>query len=497
MSKEGLIFNKSKEERRGYSLPPLDVESTDLQQIIPGKMLREKMPSMPQLNEGEIMRHYLGLSVKNFGVDTGFYPLGSCTMKYNPKINEDVASLPNLVQLHPYQPEETSQGAMELMYRLEELLKEITGMDKYTMQPAAGAHGELTGLLMIRACLEARGEKRTKVICPDSAHGTNPATGAMAGFEVVTVKSNDKGLVDKEDLKRVLDDQVAALMLTNPNTLGLFETEINEIASMVHEVGGLLYYDGANLNAIMGYARPGDMGFDVVHLNLHKTFSTPHGGGGPGSGAVGVKKELIPFLPYPVVEKSGEKDDTGRDKFYFDYNIPNTIGKVHGFHGNFNVLIKAYSYICMMGSKGLKQVSEDAVLNANYLREKLKEFYHLSHDKLPCKHEFVLSGKIQAENGVQTADIAKRLLDYNVHPPTIYFPQIVEESMMIEPTETEGKENLDEFVEIMREIAEDARTNPEKIQNAPYNTPVRRLDEVSAARNPKIIWREEENESLS
>ncbi|UMZ73972.1 aminomethyl-transferring glycine dehydrogenase subunit GcvPB [Natranaerofaba carboxydovora] len=494
-----VIFTKSKEGKKGYSLPALDVENVELNEIIPEDMIRKETPNLPEVSEGEVMRHYVRLSTKNFGVDSGFYPLGSCTMKYNPKVNEDVASLTGLVELHPYQPDKTCQGALELMYNLEELLKEITGMDKYTMQPAAGAHGELTGLLMIRAYLNAKGEKRTKVICPDSAHGTNPASAAMAGFKVVTVKSNEKGLVDLDDLAKVLDDDVACLMLTNPNTLGLFESEIHQMASMVHDAGGLLYYDGANLNAIMGYARPGDMGFDVLHLNLHKTFSTPHGGGGPGSGPVGVNDKLASYLPYPTVEKNTEKAKEEKNianeedsEFYLNYDIPSSIGKVHGFHGNFNVLIKAYTYIRMMGAKGLKQVSEDAVLNANYLREKLKEDYLLPHDELPCKHEFVISGKNQAKNDVKTMDIAKRLLDYNVHPPTIYFPQIVEESMMVEPTETESKENLNKFVEIMKLISKEAKEDPDKVKSAPNSTPVGRLDEAGAARKPKVTWTKED-----
>ncbi|UMZ74299.1 aminomethyl-transferring glycine dehydrogenase subunit GcvPB [Natranaerofaba carboxydovora] len=486
MNENKLIIEKSKEGRKGYFLPSPDVDCIELNEVIPENLIRKKQPNLPQVHEGEVMRHYLELSTKNFGVDSGFYPLGSCTMKYNPKVNEDVASLPQFIELHPDQPEETCQGALELMYNLEEQLKEITGMDKYTMQPAAGAHGELTGLLMIRAYLEAKGEKRTKVICPDTAHGTNPASATMAGFKVITVKSSDKGLVDVNDLKKVLDDDVAALMLTNPNTLGLFESEINEVANLVHEAGGLLYYDGANLNAIMGYTRPGDMGFDVVHLNLHKTFATPHGGGGPGSGPVGVKKELAPYLPYPTVEKESDKG-----RFFFNYDIEESIGKVHGYYGNFNVLLKAYSYICMMGAEGLKQASCDAVLNANYMRKNLKEHYELSHDNLQCKHEFVISGKKQAKKGVKTMDIAKRLLDYGFHPPTVYFPLTVDEAMLIEPTETESKENIDNFIKVMNKIAEEATTEPDIVKSAPNKTQLSRLDEASAARKPKVTWSDE------
>lgn len=478
MRKEkALIFELGSSGREGFSLPASDVPEQDLADLIPPSFLRETAPDLPEVSEGEAVRHYVELSRRNFGVDNGFYPLGSCTMKYNPKINEDVAALPGFAQVHPYLPKELSQGALQVLYELDQYLSEITGMDRVTVQPAAGAHGELTGLMLIRAYHNNRGNNRTTVICPDSAHGTNPASAAMAGFKVLTIPSNDKGLVDLEALKAALDEDVAALMLTNPNTLGLFEVDIHEIADLVHQVGGLLYYDGANLNAVMGHARPGDMGFDVVHLNLHKTFSTPHGGGGPGSGAVGVKKELIPFLPVPVVEKE-------QDRYTLSYDVPLSIGKVQGFYGNFGTALKAYTYIRQMGGRGLRQASSDAVLNANYVRHLLKDAYLLPHGDGPCKHEFVLSAKnFKDKYGVRTLDIAKRLIDYGVHPPTVYFPLIVDEGLMIEPTETESKQTLDEFVQVMKAIAKEAATDPESVLSAPHTTVVGRLDEVKAARH--------------
>ncbi|NNG67575.1 aminomethyl-transferring glycine dehydrogenase subunit GcvPB [Caldanaerobacter subterraneus] len=476
-----LIFELSKEGKKAYTLPPLDVEEKPLEDMLPKEMLREKEVDLPEVSEVDVIRHYTLLSQKNYGVDIGFYPLGSCTMKYNPKINEDMASLPGFTELHPYQPEDTVQGALKLMYELEKALCEITGMDRFSLHPAAGAHGELTGLMIIKAYHEHRNDKkRKKIIVPDSAHGTNPASAAVAGFDVIEIKSNKEGAIDLEALKAVLNDEVAGLMLTNPSTLGLFEENIVEIARLVHEAGGLLYYDGANLNAIMGISRPGDMGFDVVHLNLHKTFSTPHGGGGPGSGPVGVKKELADFLPVPTVE---EKDG----RYFLDYDRSLSIGKVRSFYGNFNVMIKAYSYILTMGAEGLKRASELAVLNANYLKEKLKGHYKVAVDKT-CMHEFVLAGLAEKSGDVRTLDVAKRLIDYGFHPPTIYFPLIVEEALMIEPTETETKETLDAFAETLIKIAKEAKENPELLKEAPHNTPVRRLDEVLAARNPVIRW---------
>ncbi|HEX7065082.1 MAG TPA: aminomethyl-transferring glycine dehydrogenase subunit GcvPB [Bacillales bacterium] len=481
-----LIFEYSEPGRIGYSLPDLDVPEENLQEAIPADYLRDAAPDLPEISELQIMRHYTALSKRNYGVDSGFYPLGSCTMKYNPKINEDVARLAGFAHIHPDQDEDTVQGALELMYRLQTNLAKITGMDEVTLQPAAGAQGEWTGLMMIRAYHEANGDfNRTKVIVPDSAHGTNPASATVAGFESVTVKSNEKGIVDVEDLKRVAGDDTAALMLTNPNTLGLFEEDILEVAKVIHEAGGKLYYDGANMNAIMGVTRPGDMGFDVVHLNLHKTFTGPHGGGGPGSGPVGVKADLLPFLPKPLlVEENG--------RYRFDHDRPKSIGRVKPYYGNFGINVRAYTYIRTMGEDGLLQVSENAVLNANYLMRRLEPYFDLPFPQ-HCKHEFVLSGKRQKKLGVRTLDMAKRLLDFGFHPPTIYFPTIIDESMMIEPTETEAKEMLDSFADTMIQIAREAEEEPETVQEAPYNTAVRRLDETSAARNP--ILRYEKNKA--
>lgn len=476
-----LIFEISKPGRIGYSLPEIDVPETDIDRLLPEDYIRTEEPELPEVSELDIIRHYTALSKRNHGVDSGFYPLGSCTMKYNPKINEDVARLPGFAHIHPLQDESSVQGALELMYDLMGHLKEITGMDEVTLQPAAGAHGEWTGLMLIRAYHEANGDfHKTKVIIPDSAHGTNPASATVAGFETITVKSNEFGLVDIDDLKRVVGSDTAALMLTNPNTLGLFEENIEEMAEIVHAVGGKLYYDGANLNAIMGKARPGDMGFDVVHLNLHKTFTGPHGGGGPGSGPVGVKKELIPFLPKPVLVKKN-------NEFCFDYDRPQSIGRIKPFYGNFGINVRAYTYIRTMGPDGLRQVTENAVINANYMMRSLAPYYDLPYDR-HCKHEFVISGRRQKKLGVRTLDIAKRLLDFGFHPPTIYFPLNVEESMMIEPTETESKETLDAFIETMIQIAKEAEENPEIVQEAPHTTIVGRLDETKAARKPILKY---------
>lgn len=475
------LMEISKKGRKAYSIPSLDVDDIEVESIIDSSIIRKKELNLPEVSELDIARHYTLLSNKNFGVDTGFYPLGSCTMKYNPKINEDMASNSLFTELHPYQPEHTVQGSLKLMYDFSKVLEEITGMDEVTLQPSAGSHGEFTGLMMIRAYHESRGDlKRSKVIVPDSSHGTNPASAAMAGFNIVQIQSDKNGAVDIDKLKEALDDDVAALMLTNPSTLGLFETNIKEIAKLVHESGGLLYYDGANMNAIMGITRPGDMGFDVVHLNLHKTFSTPHGGGGPGSGPVGVKKQLIPFLPTPIVEKEN-------DKYILNYNKPKSIGKIKNFYGNFGVLVKAYSYILTMGSNGLKEASQIAVLNANYLKERLKEYYYLPIDTV-CKHEFVLGGIEKGSNEVKTMDIAKRLLDYGYHPPTVYFPLIINEAIMIEPTETENLETLDGFVDAMLNIANEVKENPEIVKNAPYNTIVKRVDESRAVKTPILTW---------
>jgi len=476
-----LIFEISKEGRQGYKLPACDVESIDIKEMIPEHLLSKSEISLPEVSEVDVIRHFTLLSNKNYGVDTGFYPLGSCTMKYNPKINEDMASIPAFTGIHPYQSEKTVQGSLQLMYELSEKLSEISGMDQVSLQPAAGAHGELAGLMIIKAFHENAGDlKRKKIIVPDSAHGTNPASANVVGFDIVEIKSNEKGGVDLDSLKAVLNDEIAGLMLTNPNTLGLFDENIKEISKLVHEAGGLVYYDGANLNAIMGKARPGDMGFDVVHMNLHKTFSTPHGGGGPGSGPVGVKKELIPYLPVPIVERNGED-------FALNYDKPLSIGKVKSFYGNFGVLVRAYTYILSMGAEGLKKASEMAVLNANYMKSRLKDYYYLPIDRV-CKHEFVLGGLERGISEVTTLDIAKRLLDYGYHPPTIYFPLIVDNAIMIEPTETESLETMDAFIEAMISIAKEAKENPELLKKAPYNTLVRRLDEVRAARFPVLKY---------
>ncbi|MEC2056894.1 aminomethyl-transferring glycine dehydrogenase subunit GcvPB [Peribacillus psychrosaccharolyticus] len=481
---QALIFEISTPGRIGYSLPEIEIEEIALTELLPDDYIREEAAELPEVSELDIMRHYTALSKRNHGVDSGFYPLGSCTMKYNPKINENVARINGFAHIHPYQDENTVQGALGLMYDLQEHLIEITGMDQVTLQPAAGAHGEWTGLMMIRAYHESNGDmQRTKVIVPDSAHGTNPASATVAGFETVTVKSNEHGLVDIDDLKRVVGDDTAALMLTNPNTLGLFEENILEMAEVIHQAGGKLYYDGANLNAVLSKARPGDMGFDVVHLNLHKTFTGPHGGGGPGSGPVGVKNELIRFLPKPIVsEKEG--------RYFLDYDRPESIGRVKPYYGNFGINVRAYTYIRSMGPDGLKAVTENAVINANYMMRRLSAYYDLPYDR-HCKHEFVLSGRRQKKLGVRTLDIAKRLLDFGYHPPTIYFPLNVEEAMMIEPTETESKETLDAFIDAMIQIAKETEDNPEIVQEAPHTTVIKRLDETLAARKPVLRFQKQ------
>ena len=478
------LFESSRPGRKGYALPELDVPAVDCGSVLEG-FCRETAPRLPEMAEVDVVRHFTRLSKLNYSVDEGFYPLGSCTMKYNPKINEAAARMPGFARIHPLQPEETVQGALRLMYDLSAMLAEITGMDAVTLQPAAGAHGEQTGLMMIKAWHESRGDtKRTKVIVPDSAHGTNPASATVTGFDTVEVASDADGMVDLDSLKSLMDDSVAALMLTNPNTLGIFEKHILELTETVHRAGGLVYYDGANANAIMGKTRPGDMGFDVLHLNLHKTFSTPHGGGGPGAGAVGVKAELEPFLPAPVVILRD-----GRYALAGDSERPRTIGRVRSFFGNFGVLVRAYTYIRTLGPDGIREVSEMAVLNANYLAKKLSSVYPLAH-RGHCMHEFVLNGgPLKHETGVSSMDVAKALIDAGYHPPTVYFPLIVPEALMVEPTETESRETLDRFAETMEAIAAKARAEgPEAFHDLPVTTPVSRPDETTAARNPVLRW---------
>ncbi|GAK06514.1 aminomethyl-transferring glycine dehydrogenase subunit GcvPB [Geomicrobium sp. JCM 19038] len=472
-----LIFELSRKGRKGDSLPELDVPEVSVEELLEDSYIRKEEAKLPEVSELQLVRHYTALSNRNFGVDSGFYPLGSCTMKYNPKVNEVVARMPGLSHIHPYQPEEQVQGALELMHELQESLAEMTGMKEVTLQSAAGAQGEWTGLMMIRAFHEANGDvERTKVIVPDSAHGTNPASASVAGFDSVTVRTDERGLVDLEHLREVVGKDTAALMLTNPNTLGLFEEDIVQMAEIIHSAGGKLYYDGANSNAILDKARPGDMGFDVVHLNLHKTFTGPHGGGGPGSGPVGVKEDLVPFLPKPLLIKK-------EDQYTWDYDRPQSIGRVKPFYGNFGINVRAYSYIRTMGPEGLKQVSEDAVLNANYLMKLLEPYYDVPYPQY-CKHEFVVSAKRQKDQGVRALDIAKRLLDYGYHPPTMYFPLNVEECMMIEPTETESKETLDEFADALIAISKEVEENPDYVLEAPHHTVISRLDETTAARKP-------------
>ena len=470
------IFEKSN------GVDGIGFEEIELGDFLPKELIRKDAIGLPQLSELEVMRHYKELSDRNFCIEKGFYPLGSCTMKYNPKVNELLASLEGFTNLHPLQSDDDSQGALELMYNLQEALKKITGMNAVTLQPAAGAHGELTGMMIIKKYFETKGEfNRKKVIVPDSAHGTNPMSAKMCGFEIIQVKSNEHGQVDIEALKELIAPDVAAIMMTNPNTLGIFEEKVLEISKLMHDNGSLLYYDGANFNAIMGWTNPALMGFDVVHLNLHKTFATPHGGGGPGAGPVCVVENLREFLPSPVIDKQG-------DRYVRNYNIKHSIGKVRSFYGNFGVLVRAYAYILMMGYN-LKLASADAVLNANYIKEKLKIAYDLPFDE-PCMHEFVLSGERQHHQGVSTLGIAKRLMDSNCHPPTIYFPLIVHEAIMIEPTESESKEVLDNFIDTMLKIAREIEENPEEVLKSPQTTPIKKVDETLAARHPDLSWKE-------
>ncbi len=485
------IFERSVEGRRAAVLPETDVPERPLDELIPAKHLRRDPAELPEVSEPEIVRHYNRLSRRNFDLDTNAYPLGSCTMKHNPRVNERVAALPGHARLHPAQDPKRAQGALELMWNLERALAEITGMPRVSLQPSAGSHGELAGLLLTRAYHDDRGEERTRVLTPDTAHGTNPATVTMAGYEAVKVATDPDGGVDVDDLRTKADESVACLMLTNPNTLGVFDRNIREIASIVHEVGGTLYYDGANLNAIMGWCRPGDMGFDIVHLNLHKSFSQPHGGGGPGAGPIAVSERIAPYLPVPWIVRT-EGSNGSEPRFDLDFEgSGKSIGRLRGFQGNFGVFVRAYAYIRSLGRDGLREASETAVLNANYLLARLRE--GRAGERLPlafgerCMHEFVLSGApAKRELGVATLDIAKRLLDYGFHPPTIYFPLLVEEALMFEPTETETRESLDALAAAIQAILAEAEEDAEVLKGAPYTTPVRRLDEATASRRPVL-----------
>jgi glycine dehydrogenase subunit 2 len=487
MSVESLIFEKGAPGRRAATLTRMDVPTESIESLIPSALLRAEPAPLPEVSEIEVVRHYTHLSQRNFGIDTGFYPLGSCTMKYNPKLNEDMAVLPGFAHIHPLQPTSTVQGAIQLIYELEHYLAEISSMTRVTLQPSAGAHGELTGLMLIKAYHQSQGQgHRNLVLIPDNAHGTNPASATLADYKAVEIKSDDHtGGIDIASLKALLathGDHVAAIMLTNPNTLGLFDENIAEIGRLIHEVGGQLYYDGANANAVMGITRPGDMGFDVVHFNLHKTCSTPHGGGGPGAGPIGVKEHLVPFLPGPLPAKNAQG-------YYWEDAGPQSVGKVRANLGNFGVLVRAYAYIRFNGPDGLKHVSESAILNANYLKHELAPDYEAAYPQI-CQHEFVATARKQKEeHGVTATDIAKRLLDFGMYAPTVYFPLIVPEAMMIEPTETETRESLDAFVSAMRQIAEEARTNPEIVTTAPHTTVIGRLDQALAARKPNLRWK--------
>jgi len=475
-----LIFEKSRPGRRASDIPANDVPVTPLAEVIGEGLIREDI-DLPEVSELDLVRHYTALARRNFGVDLGFYPLGSCTMKYNPKITEEAAKLPGFTGLHPYAPEAFGQGNLALMDELRRMLCELFGMADFTLQPSAGAQGELTGIMICRKYFEKKGEKRSRILIPDAAHGTNPASGALCGFETVTIPSSSEGGVDLTVLESAMTEDVAGLMLTNPNTLGFFEKNIADVARIIHGRGGLLYCDGANANAFLGHTRPGDIGFDLIQLNLHKTFSTPHGGGGPGSGPVGVGAKLVPFLPVPRIIKVENRYTLAED-------YPDTIGRVKAFYGNFNVMVKAYTYLRLLGATGLKQTSDMAVLNANYIKARLAPYFDLPYDRT-CMHECVFSGNGQVQaHSVHTLDMAKRLLDYGVHPPTIYFPLIVPEAIMIEPTETESKETLDAFCDAMIAIAKEAEEDPERVKGAPYTTPVKRLDDVLAARKPNVCW---------
>ena len=478
---ERLLFEEGSAGRRGFDLPALDVPSKDISEVIDSSLLRNGIPGMPELSEVDVIRHFTRLSTWNYHIDLGLYPLGSCTMKYNPKINERMARLDGFMLAHPLLPAELIQGALEVQKTLEQCLAEISGMDAVSLQPAAGAHGEMTGILLIRAWHESRGNPRKKILIPDSAHGTNPASATISGYVVENVPSNKRGTVDLDQLKKMVNEDAAAIMITNPNTLGVFETEIAEITELMHSRGALVYMDCANLNALMGITRPGDFGVDVLHINLHKTFTTPHGGGGPGSGPVAVKRILEPFLPYPVVGRKSEG-------YFFDYDRPQSIGKIKAYNGQFGMHVRALCYILANGPEGLKQVSEVAVLNANYIRAKLKEAYALAYES-PSLHEVVFSDRIQARKDIHVWDIGKRLMDYGFHPPTVHFPLIVPGAIMIEPTETESKQELDAFINAMLAIAKEAEENPELVKSAPHTTRIGRIDEAAAARKPVLRWR--------
>ncbi len=491
---EGLIFERSQTGRIGYRLPKLDVESSDIDSIIPWELLRDDdLEGVPEVSEVDVVRHFTRISTWNYSIDLGMYPLGSCTMKYNSRLNEKTARIGGYSNLHPLAPEEESQGALELMYRLQEDLAEITGLPGVSLQPAAGAQGEMTGVMLIRALLEKRegqGSKERRVmLIPDSAHGTNPASAALAGFTVKTIRSNAEGLTDMDHLRELCDQGgIAGLMLTNPNTVGIFEKNIKEICEVIHAAGGLVYMDGANMNALVGVARPGDMGVDVIHLNLHKTFSTPHGGGGPGCGPCCCTAELAEFLPVPRLVSEPSASAGGRATYRLDYNLPNSIGRVKAFFGNFGMMIRALSYIYTHGAEGLKEATETAVLNARYVANELKDTYHMPYES-DCMHEAIFSHKHQTRTGVHTLDIAKRLIDYGFHPPTIYFPLVVEGAMLIEPTESVGRADLDAFVEAMKDIDAEARDNAQLVIDAPHSTRIGRLDEATAARKPVLRWK--------
>ena len=477
-----LVFELSRKGRRAWSLPEAKVDAPGLDELVPERFRRSEPPALPEISERDLVRHYTRLSQRNWAIDVGAYPLGSCSMKYNPKVAEEAAAMPGFAALHPLAPDDQVQGALELLGTLQEALCEATGMDAITMQPAAGAQGELTGLLIMRAFHEANGDARRRVIIPDSAHGTNPASVSLAGYEAVEVRSDERGLVDVEALLDVLDENVAGLMLTNPNTLGLFERDIVRIATAVHEIGGLLYYDGANFNSIVGVVRPGDMGFDIVHLNLHKTFATPHGGGGPGSGPLAVSERLARFLPAPVLVY-----DKGAERWGWDHDRPDSIGRIHSFHGNFGINVRAYAYLRSLGPEGLRRVAERAVLNANYLRALIADAFPTKYPGI-CMHEFVSSAKPLKRHGVRAMDVAKRLIDFGYHPPTVYFPLVVEEALMVEPTETESKETIDGLADALNQIAREAEANPDLLHDAPVTTPVRRPDEARAARQLTVRW---------